>query len=225
MSKIVPALAATALLILPLHADAQPPSSTSWQVDSLYRDDGRLDFLNAYRGARETSFPTPSSSVSTSAKPRSPMPASTTDAPTCASRRPPRSGLGRFRLRFGGDVRCTARYGHPVGAAPCLAYAEAGRYVDPCRAAGGRPAGRQLQLDEPAVLRRLDGDLRAGLARSGGRGRSRCPGRRETPCQGRARGGLHPIPPCGRNAHEHGARSEALRDGVRHGASFTRWGD
>ncbi|MET3791045.1 hypothetical protein [Aquamicrobium terrae] len=55
MSKIVPVLAATALLFFPLHANAQPVSSTSWQVDSLYRDDGRLDFLNAYRGARETS--------------------------------------------------------------------------------------------------------------------------------------------------------------------------
>ncbi len=55
MSITAPALAATALLFFLPEASSQPLSSTSWQVDSLHHDDGRLDFLNAYLGARETS--------------------------------------------------------------------------------------------------------------------------------------------------------------------------
>ena len=91
-----------------------------------------------------------------------------------------RQGYRRPRLRPRHHVRLPARHGRPARLRD--AYADAAEadgawmIVEPI---AGRPARRQYrQPGQPALLQRLDDDLRADLARAGGRRGSRRPGGR-----------------------------------------------
>ena len=101
----------------------------------------------------------------------------------------------RHGLRSRHHVRCPPRHGRPGRRdTPCSQHAQAERHPDAGRADGRRQPVRQPQPDRPGLVRLLDGGLRAGVARPGGRHSAWRPGRREAHRRGGAARRLQQLP-------------------------------
>ena len=99
---------------------------------------------------------------------------------------------------------CLHDMGDPTGAAPSRPRdAEARWDLDDRRADGPRPPRGEPEPGRQDVLRRLDDDLRADLARAGGRGGARRAGRRGAAARGRDRRWLQPFAAGHRDAVQH----------------------
>ena len=107
---------------------------------------------------------------------------------------------------------CLHDMGDPVGAASHVreALADDGTWMIVEPFAGDSVAG-EPQPRGAHLLRRLDGDLHAGLAGPGGRPRARRAGRRGAPHRGARRGRLHARAPRHRDALQPDPRSEGRR--------------
>ena len=96
-------------------------------------------------------------------------------------------------LRPGVPVRLPARHGRPGRRGPSRPRAaRPRRHVAARRAGRGRPGRGEPPPARPPLLRGVDDDLHAGVARAGGRARSRQPGRASPGC---ARSSSRPASP------------------------------
>ena len=166
--------------------------------------DGVVDKLEAWRqGGRcrlrprrvdrlmAKPFPIPTSSASTIMAARSSRRARTRRRPAVGPRHVSRcigQDLSGQRLRPRLLLRLPARHGRSGRRGQtCRAKRWRGRHLHAGRTVRRRPAGGQPQSGRPHILRRLDHDLHAGIARPGGRTWARRTGRRSAAARSRAR--------------------------------------
>ena len=119
----------------------------------------------------------------------------------------PAAAYSGERLRPRDHVRLPARHGRPGGGRPpCPRHAQARGHLDDRGAERRRPGRGQPQPRGAGLLRLLHAAVHARLAVPGGRAGAGRAGRRG-PDQGRRyRGGVHPVPPGGRDAVQRGVR-------------------